>query len=124
MVKSESGVAVMEKRNNEKAKLFYDTLDALPIFSGPVAKKDRSKIDAVFVMEDKELEKEFLTLCTQEGMIGVKRTPKCWRLQSFHVQCIKNRKRKGINRLDESFCKQKRITTFNLNFNKQADGDY
>jgi phosphoserine aminotransferase len=71
-LKAEGGVAVMEKRNNEKAKLFYDTLDALPIFSGPVAKKDRSKMNAVFVMEDKELEKEFLTLCTQEGMIGVK----------------------------------------------------
>lgn len=71
-LKAKGGVAVMEKRNNEKAKLFYDTLDALPIFSGPVAKKDRSKMNAVFVMEDKELEKEFLTLCTQEGMIGVK----------------------------------------------------
>ena len=71
-LKAEGGGAGMEKRNNEKAKLFYDTLDALPIFSGPVAKKDRSKMNAVFVMEDKELEKEFLTLCTQEGMIGVK----------------------------------------------------
>ena len=56
-LKAKGGVAVMEKRNNEKAKLFYDTLDALPIFSGPVAKKDRSKMNAVFVMEDKELEK-------------------------------------------------------------------
>jgi len=71
-LKAEGGVAVMEKRNNEKATLFYNTLDALPLFKGPVAKRDRSKMNAVFVMEDKELEKDFLTLCTREGMIGVK----------------------------------------------------
>jgi phosphoserine aminotransferase len=62
----------MEKLNDAKAKLFYDTLDALPIFTGPVAKEDRSKMNAVFIMKDSELEKEFLDLCKKEGMIGVK----------------------------------------------------
>lgn len=71
-LKSEGGVTVMEKRNTEKADLFYNTLDSLPVFKGPVAKEDRSIMNAVFVMEDAALEKEFGTLATQEGFYGVK----------------------------------------------------
>ena len=71
-LKNQGGVAAIEKINNAKAKLFYETLDALPIFKGPVVNEDRSKMNAVFIMEDPALEKEFLALCTDEGMIGVK----------------------------------------------------
>lgn len=71
-LKEQGGVAAIEKINNEKAALFYDTLDALPLFKGPVAREDRSKMNAVFVMEDAALEKEFLDLCKKEGMVGVK----------------------------------------------------
>ncbi len=71
-IKNKGGVAAMENLNNAKAKLFYDTLDALPVFTGPVAREDRSKMNAVFIMKDTELEKEFLDLCKKEGMIGVK----------------------------------------------------
>jgi phosphoserine aminotransferase len=71
-LKKKGGVAGIEKINNAKAKLFYDTLDVLPAFKGPVAKEDRSKMNAVFVMNDPSLEKEFSDLCKNEGMIGVK----------------------------------------------------
>ena len=71
-LKSKGGVAGIEKINNAKAKLFYDTLDALPVFKGPVAKEDRSRMNAVFVMNDASLEKEFSELCKSEGMIGIK----------------------------------------------------
>lgn len=71
-LKKQGGVAAMEKINNAKARMFYDTLDRLPIFKGPVAKEDRSKMNAVFIIEDARTEKEFLELCTNEGMIGVK----------------------------------------------------
>lgn len=71
-LKNSGGVAEAEKRNEAKAKLFYDTLDASPVFKGTVAKEDRSKMNAVFVMEDADAEKEFLSLCEKEGMIGVK----------------------------------------------------
>lgn len=71
-LKEQGGVAAIEKRNNEKASLFYDTLDQLPVFKGPVAKIDRSHMNAVFVMENPALEKEFLDLCKSEGMIGIK----------------------------------------------------
>lgn len=66
------GVAAIEKINKAKSTLFYDTLDSLPIFKGTVAKEDRSKMNAVFVMEDPQIEKEFAELCKKEGMYGIK----------------------------------------------------
>lgn len=71
-LKKQGGVAAAEQRNNEKARLFYDTLDALPLFKGTVAKEDRSRMNAVFVLDNTALEKDFLDLCKKEGMIGIK----------------------------------------------------
>ncbi len=71
-LKKIGGVPAIEKLNDEKANLFYNTLDSLPIFKGPIAKEDRSKMNAVFIMVNAELEKEFLELCNKENMIGVK----------------------------------------------------
>jgi len=71
-LKKQGGVAALEKLNNAKAELFYSTLDSLPVFKGVVAKEDRSEMNAVFVMQDATLEKEFLELCKKENMIGVK----------------------------------------------------
>lgn len=71
-LKNKGGVAGIEKMNTAKATLFYDTLDALPIFKGPVAKEDRSMMNAVFIMQNPVLENEFLALCNTAGMVGVK----------------------------------------------------
>ena len=71
-LKAQGGVPDLEKRNIEKAKLFYNTLDDLGLFRGVVAKDDRSLMNATFVIDNPVLEKEFLELCKAEGMIGVK----------------------------------------------------
>ena len=71
-LKAKGGVAAIEKLNDEKATLFYNTLDSLPVFRGPVAKQDRSRMNAVFVMENPALENEFMELCKKENMIGIK----------------------------------------------------
>jgi phosphoserine aminotransferase len=71
-LKNMGGIAAVEKMNNEKSSLFYDTLDSLPFFTAPVAKEDRSKMNAIFTIEDAELEKQFLDLCKNEGMVGIK----------------------------------------------------
>jgi len=71
-LKKKGGVSGIEKQNQEKASLFYNTLDALPLFQGPVAKEDRSNMNAVFSMQDPKLEKEFLQAAEQEGMVGIK----------------------------------------------------
>lgn len=66
------GLAEMEKRAKERADLLYSTLDSLPLFTPTVAREDRSLMNAVFLLETPELEKEFLDLCKQNGMVGVK----------------------------------------------------
>jgi phosphoserine aminotransferase len=71
-LKAQGGVAAIERLNNAKAKLFYDTLDSLPIFKGPIVKGDRSKMNAVFIMDNPGLETAFADLCKAEGMIGIK----------------------------------------------------
>ncbi|HEY0040147.1 MAG TPA: 3-phosphoserine/phosphohydroxythreonine transaminase [Flavisolibacter sp.] len=86
-LKKIGGVAAIEKQNNEKAGLFYDTLDALPLFRGTVAKEDRSKMNACFVAHDEGIEKEFLALCEAEGMIGIKghRTTGGFRISMYNA---------------------------------------
>jgi phosphoserine aminotransferase len=71
-LKENGGVTAIEKLNHAKARLFYGTLDSLPVFKGTVAKEDRSFMNAVFVMEDPALEKEFAERCKHEGLYGVK----------------------------------------------------
>ncbi|MEO7312892.1 MAG: 3-phosphoserine/phosphohydroxythreonine transaminase [Chitinophagaceae bacterium] len=70
-LKKLGGVAAIETTNKQKAALLYDTLDSLPIFSPFVTKEDRSRMNVVFVMPDKQLEEEFKALAKQEGMIGI-----------------------------------------------------
>ena len=62
----------IEKENYTKAKIFYETLDALPVFKTPVAVEDRSKMNAVFIIDNPELEKKFLEICKANGMVGIK----------------------------------------------------
>ncbi|MFN2437989.1 MAG: 3-phosphoserine/phosphohydroxythreonine transaminase [Chitinophagaceae bacterium] len=86
-LKQIGGIEEIEKRNNKKAQLLYNTIDNLPIFKGRVAKEDRSKMNACFVMEDPDTEKEFLYLCQQENMIGVKghRTTGGFRISMYNA---------------------------------------
>jgi phosphoserine aminotransferase len=71
-IKEEGGLAVMQKRTDQRADLLYNTLDSLPVFTAKVAREDRSQMNAVFFLADPALETPFLDLCKKEGMIGVK----------------------------------------------------
>ena len=70
-LKNNGGITEAEKRNNKKATLLYDTIDRYPVFKGTVAKEDRSKMNACFVLEDAEVEKELMQVCKEEGIIGI-----------------------------------------------------
>ena len=86
-LKQVGGIAEMEKRNFKKAQLLYDTIDSLPIFKGTVAKEDRSKMNACFIIEDADLEKDFLSVCQEENMIGIKghRTTGGFRISMYNA---------------------------------------
>ena len=62
----------MERSSIEKSNLLYSTIDALPQFNCKIAVEDRSRMNAVFFMDDASKEAEFLDLCKKEGMVGVK----------------------------------------------------
>lgn len=72
-LKNLGGVDAIEKINNQKAELLYNAIDNLPVFKGTVInKEDRSIMNACFVLDNADLEKEFNTLCKQNNIIGVK----------------------------------------------------
>ncbi len=71
-LKAQGGVKEIEKINIQKATLLYDEIDKNPLFRGTVAKEDRSRMNACFVMENKELEQPFLDFCTQKGLLNIK----------------------------------------------------
>ena len=71
-LKKQGGVAVIEKLNDAKSALLYNTLDALPMFTPKVAKEDRSLMNVVWIMKEEELEKQFLAACKSNGMVGIK----------------------------------------------------
>ena len=71
-LKQQGGITEIEKLNDDKANLLYQTLDSLPVFRPTVAKEDRSKMNVVFVIDNPDLEKEFLAECKANGMVGIK----------------------------------------------------
>jgi phosphoserine aminotransferase len=71
-LKRKGGVAAIEKINRAKAELLYKTLEAKQGFVPTVAKKDRSRMNVVFLIPDPLLEKKFLDACKEQNMVGVK----------------------------------------------------
>lgn len=73
-IKKNGGVAAMEQRAIERAKVLYDEIDRNKLFRGTVNAEDRSLMNICFVMNDeyKDLEAEFMQFATDHGMVGVK----------------------------------------------------
>lgn len=106
-LKEKGGIPEMEKENNNKADLFYHTLDSLPIFRGPISKEARSKMNAVFTIDDPQLESEFMALCKENGMIGIQghRSVGGFRISMYNALTIKSVK--AITDLMKTFAQQK-----------------
>jgi len=71
-LKAKGGVAAIEQENITKARVLYDAIDANPLFKAVAAPEDRSNMNVCFVMENPELEKPFLKLCDERGIVGIK----------------------------------------------------
>lgn len=71
-LKENGGIAAMEKRNIEKAKLLYDFLDNNRFFHNPVRKSDRSRMNVPFTLKNAALEEEFLNQARERGMVQLK----------------------------------------------------
>lgn len=73
-VLNNGGLEGMEKRNNEKASLLYDAIDASPYFKGTAREDSRSHMNACFVFkpEHEGLSSKFDQACKEAGLSGLK----------------------------------------------------
>ena len=71
-VKKNGGVAELQKRNEEKAKLLYDYIDSSRLFKGTVDKYDRSIMNVNFVTGSEELDKKFIKEAAERGIANIK----------------------------------------------------
>jgi len=71
-LKAKGGVEEIERENIIKARALYEEIDRNPLFRGTAQVEDRSRMNVTFVMEDPALEKAFLALTEERGMIGLK----------------------------------------------------
>ena len=71
-MEAEGGIQAIEKRNEAKAKLLYDTIDAGGFYSCPVEKASRSRMNVVFRVAggDEALEKKFGEEAAAAGLVG------------------------------------------------------
>jgi phosphoserine aminotransferase len=72
-IESEGGVPGIEKRNEAKARLLYDTIESSGgFYSCPVERASRSKMNVVFRVAggDDSIEKKFATEAATAGLVG------------------------------------------------------
>jgi len=71
-IAAEGGLSAIEKRNEAKAKLLYDTIDAGEFYSCPVEKASRSRMNVVFRVAggDEAIEKQFAEEAVKAGLVG------------------------------------------------------
>ena len=71
-LKTQGGVAAIEKINEAKATMLYNEIDNNPLFKGTIAAADRSKMNVCFVMNNPALEDSFLNFAKQNSIVGIK----------------------------------------------------
>ncbi|MDD2634720.1 MAG: 3-phosphoserine/phosphohydroxythreonine transaminase [Bacteroidales bacterium] len=73
-VKESGGLVAMDKLADDRANMIYETIDNSKMFKSPVAKEDRSRMNIIFIMEDKykDLEAEFIAFADSKDCVGIK----------------------------------------------------
>lgn len=71
-IEAEGGLEAMKERNEAKAKLLYDYIDASELFSNPVRKDCRSVMNVTFVTGNTELDDRFCKEAAAAGLVSVK----------------------------------------------------
>ena len=71
-LKTQGGLAEMEKRNIAKAQLLYDYLDKSSFYKNSVDRKDRSRMNVPFTLKNSDLDAEFLKGAEARGMVQLK----------------------------------------------------
>ena len=70
-LKEQGGIAAIEKINEAKANLLYNEIDRNPLFTGIADKKDRSIMNATFLLVDEKNQDTFDTMWKTAGISGL-----------------------------------------------------
>lgn len=70
-LKKQGGIAVIEKINEAKATLLYTEIDRNPLFIGTVDQKDRSIMNATFLLVDEKNQAQFDKMWKEAGISGL-----------------------------------------------------
>jgi phosphoserine aminotransferase len=71
-VRDSGGVPAMQKRNEEKAAILYDAIDASPFWKPCAEKRSRSIMNVTWRLGNEDLEKKFIKEATAAGLDGLK----------------------------------------------------
>jgi phosphoserine aminotransferase len=71
-LKRNGGIAAMERRNIEKARLLYEALDADDFYQNRVAKENRSRMNVPFYLRDEAQNDKFLAGAKARGLLQLK----------------------------------------------------
>ncbi|HEY1609654.1 MAG TPA: 3-phosphoserine/phosphohydroxythreonine transaminase [Paraburkholderia sp.] len=71
-LKRQGGLAAMEARNIEKAKLLYDTIDSSSFYVNKVEKAVRSRMNVPFFLADESRNEDFLAGAKARGLLQLK----------------------------------------------------
>ncbi len=72
-LREQGGLSVMEKKNEEKAAILYDAVDASDgYYTGHARRPARSLMNVTFRLPSEELEKQFCAEATARGLDGLK----------------------------------------------------
>lgn len=67
-LKGEGGISAIEQSNIRKADKLYQAIDNSNLYSNPVEKSHRSRMNVPFVLKDAALDKDFLALAEKAGL--------------------------------------------------------
>jgi phosphoserine aminotransferase len=71
-LKDQGGVAAMEQRNDEKAKLIYDCIDSNDFYYGTAQAAHRSVMNVTFNMRNEDLLGDFVKQAEAAGLYALK----------------------------------------------------
>jgi phosphoserine aminotransferase len=71
-IKGLGGLDAMAQRNQEKARVLYDAIDATDFYRGHALPDSRSLMNVTFRLPSEELEKQFAKEATAQGLDGLK----------------------------------------------------
>ena len=71
-LKAQGGIAAIEKQNIAQATKLYQAIEASDLYSNPVNKAYRSRMNIPFVLKDSTLDKAFLAGANKNALIGLK----------------------------------------------------